>query len=392
MSEKEHRIIIKKRGGHGKGGHHGGAWKIAYADFMTAMMAFFLVMWLLSISSPKQLQGIAEYFRTPLAVAMAGGNKSSMSRSMIPGGGADPIEKKEAEVRKASQDAADSRRLADLKKHLEQLIEAKPELKQFRPQLLLELTPDGLRIQIIDSQKRPMFKLSSSVVEPYMRTILREIGPLLNELPNAITLSGHTDALQYHDGDRSYSNWELSADRANASRRELTAGGLRDNKVLRVTGVAAAMPFNRVDPADPANRRISVLVLNRKAQERIEDENRGPAERGLEVSNSAEDLQSLKDGEIRGTFNGPAAAGSPPSGTAPDAVPTRISPSGTTGSKAMAPQPPRPPETRGYRTPTVPTVPTVPLMPRFNEPDSTSSGTVEQPLAAASRAIQPAAQ
>ncbi|SFC70082.1 chemotaxis protein MotB [Polaromonas sp. OV174] len=270
MSQASPRIIIKRP--IKAAAHHGGGWKIAYADFMTAMMAFFLVMWLLAISTPKQLAGIAEHFKMPLKVAMSGGDKSSLSTSMIPGGGADPVELK-GEVKASDSDADDENRLSQLKKQLDEMIEANPELKLFRPQLLIDITPEGLRIQIVDSSNRPMFDRSSAVVVSYMRTILREIGPALNQQPNKITLSGHTDATLYPQGDKSYSNWELSADRANASRRELIAGGMEDTKVLRVMGVASSMHLNQDDPFAPVNRRISIVVLNHRAQAEIERAN-----------------------------------------------------------------------------------------------------------------------
>jgi len=257
--------------------HHGGAWKIAFADFMTAMFAFFLVMWLLSTSSPKQLAGIAEQFKMPLKVAINGGQKSSNSTSVIPGGGSDPTSRVDGEVRKSeeesSNDPNDGKRLEDLKQRLDDMIESSPVLKQFRPQLLIDITPEGLRIQIVDSSNRPMFDRSSAVVASYMRAILRELGPVLNEQPSKLTLSGHTDATAYTQGDKSYSNWELSADRANASRRELLAGGMQDTKVLRVVGVSSSVHLNKEDPYAPVNRRISILVLNRRAQADIENSN-----------------------------------------------------------------------------------------------------------------------
>ena len=272
MTEAARRIIIKRPVR--AAGHHGGGWKIAYADFMTAMMAFFLVMWLLSNSSPKQLQGIAEHFKTPLKVALSGGPASSLSSSVIPGGGAAPT-RAQGEAREAENesDPDDVSRLDELKKKLDNMIESSPVLKQFRPQLLIDITPEGLRIQIVDSSNRPMFDRSSAVVVSYMRTILREIGPVLNAQPNKITLSGHTDATQYVQGDKSYSNWELSSDRANASRRELIAGGMQEKKVLRVMGVASSMHLNQDDPFAPINRRISVVVLNHRAQAEIERAN-----------------------------------------------------------------------------------------------------------------------
>jgi len=276
MSADKHRVIVRKIGG-GHGGHHGGGWKIAYADFMTAMMAFFLVMWLLSISTPKQREGIAEHFRMPLKVALSGGEKSSLSSSVIPGGGPDPIaqegEEKLSDAERAEME--DAARLADMKKRLDDMIENSPIFKQMRSQILIDITTEGLRLQIVDSDKRPMFDLASARVVPHMRAILRELGPTLNDLPNKITLSGHTDAIIYTNGDKAYGNWELSADRANASRRELVMGGMNENKVLRVVGLADSMHLDNADPRNPINRRISIIVLNRQTQERIERENSG---------------------------------------------------------------------------------------------------------------------
>ncbi|MBO9649268.1 MAG: flagellar motor protein MotB [Variovorax sp.] len=276
MSADKHRVIIKKVAG-GGGGHHGGGWKIAYADFMTAMMAFFLVMWLLSISTPKQREGIAEHFRMPLKVALSGGEKNSLSSSVIPGGGPDPIAE-EGEERLSDAERAemeDAARLADMKKRLDDMIESSPIFKQLRSQILIDITTEGLRLQIVDSDKRPMFDLASARVVPHMRAILRELGPTLNDLPNKITLSGHTDAIVYTNGDKAYGNWELSADRANASRRELVVGGMNENKVLRVVGLADSMHLDNADPRNPINRRISIIVLNRQTQDRIERENSG---------------------------------------------------------------------------------------------------------------------
>lgn len=273
MSESRRPIIIIKRPVMAAA-HHGGAWKIAFADFMTAMFAFFLVMWLLSTQNPKQLAGIAAEFKMPLKVALTGGQKSSTSTSVIPGGGTDPTHA-DGEVKQSdpSPEADDVKRLDELKQRLDDMIEANPVLRQFRPQLLIDITPEGLRIQIVDSGNRPMFDRSSAIVMSYMRTILREIGPVLNEQPNKITLSGHTDATLYTQGDKSYSNWELSADRANASRRELIAGGMQDKKVLRVMGVASSTNLNQEDAFAPINRRISIVVLNKHAQMEIESAN-----------------------------------------------------------------------------------------------------------------------
>ncbi|MEL4014686.1 flagellar motor protein MotB [Dryocola clanedunensis] len=279
MKNQAHPIVVvrrRKSKGHG-GGHHGGSWKIAYADFMTAMMAFFLVMWLISISSPKELAQIADYFKTPLSAAITGGQRIADSSSPIPGGG-DDVTQQQGEVKKNPdidelKKRMETNRLKRLRVELDQLIEADPKLRALRPHLQIYLVQEGLRIQIIDSQNRPMFKNGSAEVEPYMRDILRSIAPLLNDIPNKISLSGHTDDLPYARGELGYSNWELSADRANASRRELMYGGLTDGKVLRVVGMASTMRVTDRGPDDAINRRISLLVLNKQAEQAIVHEN-----------------------------------------------------------------------------------------------------------------------
>lgn len=277
MKNQSHPIVVVKRRKHKS--HHSahGSWKIAYADFMTAMMAFFLVMWLISISSPKELIQIAEYFRTPLATAITGGQRMANSDSPIPGGG-DDVTQQQGEVHKqpnmeALQKRMETNRLKRIRGELDQLIEADPKLRALRPHLKIDLVQEGLRIQIIDSQNRPMFKTGSAEVEPYMRDILRAIAPVLNEIPNRISLSGHTDDYPYATGERGYSNWELSADRANASRRELVAGGLDDGKVLRVIGMSNSMRLSEHGGNDAINRRISLLVLNNQAEQAILHEN-----------------------------------------------------------------------------------------------------------------------
>ncbi|MER2471769.1 flagellar motor protein MotB [Photorhabdus laumondii] len=257
--------------------HHGGSWKIAYADFMTAMMAFFLVMWLLAISSPQELTRIAEYFRTPLQVAINKGERSSDSSNPIPGGGEDVLHQegdilRQVEVVEVNDEA---RKLNRLREQLDQLIITDPRLKALRPHLLIDMMDEGLRIQIIDRENRPMFMVGSAKVESYMSDILRAIAPILNDIPNKISLSGHTDDLKYANGERGYSNWELSADRANASRRELLIGGLDEVKILRVVGMASTVRLKQEDASAPVNRRISILVLNKQAEERIEQQNTG---------------------------------------------------------------------------------------------------------------------
>ncbi|KPF49456.1 flagellar motor protein MotB [beta proteobacterium AAP51] len=277
-------IIIKrvKKGGHAA---HGGAWKIAYADFVTAMMAFFLLMWLLGSTTEGDKKGIADYFGSPLKLAlMHGGSGSGDSSHVIKGGGQDltrstgQVKRGETEAQRATvnihqlkeqQMRAEIARLENLREKIENKIAANPKLEGLGKQILLEMTRDGLRIQIVDAEGRPMFASGSPVVQPMMREVLRELGGLLGEVPNRLTLEGHTDAIPFGSTERGYSNWELSSDRANASRRELIMGGLPDDQVLRVQGLAASNPFDRRDPASPANRRISIVVMTREAEEAL---------------------------------------------------------------------------------------------------------------------------
>ncbi|MDP2694734.1 MAG: flagellar motor protein MotB [Gallionella sp.] len=265
---------------------HGGAWKIAYADFVTAMMAFFLLMWLLGSTSKGELQGIAEYFKRPLAVVLSGGTTVGDTTSILKGGGQD-LTRAEGQVNKGAaspekkvtnlkatqlefmrkQREMEVEKLKKLKASIEKAIESSPRLKQFKNQILLDITSEGLRIQIVDEKNRPMFQIGSAQLEPYTKEILHEIGKMLNEVPNKLSISGHTDAALYGGGANGYSNWELSADRANASRRELIAGGMTEAKIIRVVGLSSAVLFKKEEPLNPINRRISMIVMNKKAEE-----------------------------------------------------------------------------------------------------------------------------
>lgn len=292
MSEQKATIVVK-RIKKVAGGHHGGAWKIAYADFVTAMMAFFLLMWLLGSTAKGDLAGIAEYFKTPLKVAMQGGDGSGDSSSVLKGGGQDltrkagQVKKGESipekksynlEAAKAELERQEAAKLKLLEGRLKAAIDSNPTLKQFKRQLLIDITSEGLRIQIVDEQNRPMFNLASADLQPYTKIILNEIGHVLNDVQNRISLSGHTDAIAYANGERGYSNWELSTDRANASRRALIAGGMDESKMLRVVGLASSVPFNQAGPADPVNRRISIIVMNKRTEEAVTKQASGVSE------------------------------------------------------------------------------------------------------------------
>jgi len=314
MSDDSQQPIVVKKIKKGGAGGHGGAWKIAYADFVTAMMAFFLLMWLLGSTAEGDLKGIADYFQAPLKVGLLGGAGAGDATSIIPGGGED-LTRQHGQVRRGVDPAEMSpeelkeefrrqerTRLEALKTEIEALIEANPALFQFKSQLLLDITTEGLRIQIVDEQNRPMFDLASSELRPYARVILREIGPLLNKVENRVSLAGHTDALPFAGGERGFGNWELSTNRANAARRELIAGGMHDGKVMRVVGFADTVLFDKAQPYNPINRRISIVVMNKETEDALLRDGEEPV---AEIS----DAEQLKAGE---PLHGAAPTPAPP--------------------------------------------------------------------------------
>ncbi|QGZ28651.1 flagellar motor protein MotB [Stutzerimonas stutzeri] len=275
--------IIIKRVKKTAGGHHGGAWKIAFADFATAMMAFFLVMWLMSSATPEQKRAISGYFQDPI------GFTESASPHVIDLGGTptpSPDRTLNAEVDPAVQqseskidaDQAETfaeqlerERLELLLQELQNKVDENPDLTRFKDQILFEITQDGLRIQIMDAANRPMFALGSARLQPYFEDILLAMADTIRAVPNKISISGHTDAKPY-SGQGDFGNWELSSGRANAARRTLVAGGYPDEQIARVVGYASSALFDRDDPLNPVNRRIDILVLTRKAQRTIEGE------------------------------------------------------------------------------------------------------------------------
>jgi chemotaxis protein MotB len=271
-------IIVKRRRG-GGGGHHGGAWKVAYADFVTAMMAFFMVMWLVAAVDKQTRAAMFEYFKNPSMEEgksvkaapgqMGPGGASTAVINM--GGGLDamkpPLEPKppdpEEAVKLAQQQ--EQAKLQQLMDDLKRAIEESETLKPFKDQLLLDITPEGLRIQIVDAQNRPMFDLGSSKLKDYTTVILKELTGYLNSVPNRLSLSGHTDITPFARA--GFSNWDLSADRANAARRSLEAGGLNPDKIARIVGLSSSLLFDPDNPRDPVNRRISIIVMTKQAEE-----------------------------------------------------------------------------------------------------------------------------
>lgn len=282
-------VIVIKRVKKHVHAHHGGAWKVAYADFVTAMMAFFLLMWLMGSTTKEERAAISHYFTEPSMVEGASPTKSAhptpvqgpggASESMIQlGGSSNPDQGTtrgrsrddgaapepaavDARTAEASAREQEEKRFEQLQATLNAAIEASQALAPFKDQLLIDITPEGLRIQIIDKENRPMFDVSSVELKPYSVGILRELGKLINAVPNRISLSGHTDALRYAGGPL-YGNWELSADRANAARRALISGGMDEDKVARVVGLGSSVPFVATDPLAAANRRISIIVMH----------------------------------------------------------------------------------------------------------------------------------
>jgi len=308
-SANERPIIIVKR--HKKRGHahHGGAWKVAYADFVTAMMAFFLVMWLVTAVSKEQRAAIFDYFKNP---SMEPGKSAKPAPGQMGPGGAstspidlrggldamrmritpdvtttvkiDPTRSNEAKDAAAAtltpeeekkkieaqalqlQAEAEHKKLESLMEELREAVSKSQALEPYKDQLLLDITPEGVRIQIVDAQNRPMFDVGSARLRDYTRAILAELAGYLTTVPNRISLTGHTDIRPY-PGNGGYSNWELSADRANAARRALVVGGLPDEKIARVVGLASSVLFDKANPENPINRRISIVVMTKQAEE-----------------------------------------------------------------------------------------------------------------------------
>ncbi|BCW89089.1 Motility protein B [Alphaproteobacteria bacterium SO-S41] len=285
-------IIIKKikKGGHG--GHHGGAWKVAYADFVTAMMAFFLLMWLINTTSPEQKRGIADYF-APASVSRstsgAGGilDGTSFGENGGKSGGAVAVVVKMApettktkdndspptesvpaeEIRPSAEDveaqeqsASEERDFEAAEMSLRQAMQDMPDLAELSKQILVDITPEGLRLQLVDQEGRPMFAAGSPEPTDRIKRLLTEVAKIVLKLPNRITISGHTDNGQF-EGANGYNNWNLSTDRANATLKILMADGVPADRVYAVTGKAGSEPLLPEDPYASANRRITIVLL-----------------------------------------------------------------------------------------------------------------------------------
>ncbi|SDQ18581.1 chemotaxis protein MotB [Pseudomonas sp. UC 17F4] len=286
--ENNQPIIVKRIKRFGDG-HHGGAWKIAFADFATAMMAFFLVLWLLSTATPEQKIAIAGYFKdpigfsesgTPYIIDLGGSPQLAPEKTINPEEKSEPTPESSIPIDQNTvenmAEQVERERLELLLQELQNKVEENPQLQKFKDQILFEITQDGLRIQIMDAENRPMFDLGSARLQPYFEDILLAMADTIKAVPNKISISGHTDAKPYA-GTGDFGNWELSANRANAARRALVAGGYPDTQVARVVGYASSSLFDRQNPLNPVNRRIDIIVLTKKAQRTIEGEQTQPA-------------------------------------------------------------------------------------------------------------------
>ncbi|WP_274522482.1 flagellar motor protein MotB [Halorhodospira halochloris] len=279
VDENKTRPIVVKRVKKAEHGHHGGSWKIAFADFMTAMFAIFLVLWLLLALDDDQRRGIGQYFQDPTAF------KDPASREVIDfeGERQAPID---LEGMPIGRDWLETEEMRELAEDFHERVMGIPELEDYHDQILMDLTEDGLRIQLVDEEGRPMYESGSAQPEPHTQRILRALAEAFEGIPNPISISGHTDARPFVRDD--YDNWFLSADRANEARVILRDAGLGSDRVAQVSGYADTIPFDREDPRSPVNRRISLTLLSPDAISRI-------AEREGSVGESL-DMGQLEEG------------------------------------------------------------------------------------------------
>ncbi|MHA1539583.1 MAG: flagellar motor protein MotB [Alphaproteobacteria bacterium] len=255
--DTEQPIIIVKKKARKHAAHHGGAWKIAYADYITAMMAFFLVLWLVGVMDEEQLAGMADYFAKESATTEQSEGERALGGVQISQIGLSEQEKEKVE---SLYEKLEEKNFGEVEENMHRAIEESPELKDLENNLLIERTPEGLRIQIIDQDGRSMFNAGSAIMQRHMRRLLAHVTKAIAPLPNMISLTGHTDAVGYAPGAK-YTNWELSADRANASRQAIVSFGLDPNRIRRVVGMSSRELLTPEDPASPQNRRLSILLI-----------------------------------------------------------------------------------------------------------------------------------
>ncbi|KMQ75727.1 flagellar motor protein MotB [Marinobacter subterrani] len=305
----EEQPIIIKRKKKVVGGHHGGSWKVAFADFATAMMAFFLVLWLTATASPEQKRAVEGYFRDPVGFTEGGSpnpvdleGSASVVQEASPDIESSQIQIEDQVVDELSE-TLEKRRMEELFQELKERIEQNETLQEFKDQLLIDITDEGLRIQIVDRSGRPMFDSGRAELKYYSQDILFELAKTLGSVDNKLSITGHTDATPF-SGRPGYTNWELSADRANTARRALVAGGVRPGQIARVVGLSDSVLFNKEDPTAPVNRRISIIVLNKKTADSIQSSAGRSDEPLIDLTKPTEEEQKaarkrLENGEWR---------------------------------------------------------------------------------------------
>lgn len=270
---------------------HGGAWKIAFADFMTATAAFFLMLWVLGGTNDEEMKAMAEFFRNPTVIESSpmsiveSKEAGRTSDAMIDMGGFKDSPKGEEGDEDGSGKAQEQAQMEMMKLQIEQKIAMSEALSELKDQLKIDVTPNGLQVQILDDRKKPMFGAGVDLPREYASKLIQEVGSVLAATSNKISIAGHTDSSGYH-ASAEYTNWELSADRANAARRLLLQGGVDTTRIAQAVGMADTVPFDKENPYNPRNRRISIIVLSKEAEARLKSLSDAP-----EVENLSEQLQ-----------------------------------------------------------------------------------------------------
>jgi chemotaxis protein MotB len=347
MADTSQPIIIKKikKRGHG---HHGGSWKVAFADFTTAMMAFFLMMWLLGGPVKQETRAaIAEYFKNPSLFqgeSQFAGPTPSVLQDSREGttslkhdakgdtlklelgqgdqGGSGAVSE---DLAKEIAAAKERERMEQMKAEIQLAIDQNISLQEYRDQLKLEVTPEGLRIQILDKEKKAMFDSGSPELKPHMQAILNEIAKIINDVSNHISISGHTDATPFQ-GRKNYTNWELSADRANAARRGLLQAGVDQDRIGRVVGLASTVLFKPEDPTSPLNRRISITILNKETEQNIARQEGGEEMTAIVTEDMTTEASAPTPAEAAAIEETPATAPASPVEPVPPAPATLTMP------------------------------------------------------------------
>lgn len=303
----QHQNIIVRRIKKGKHGHHGGAWKVAMADFALAMMALFLVLWIINNSNDEQRASISGYFQDPLAYEEGNrvpspyiidlGGSPSQADNIAESEVLDPEKILQAEQIESMAEAIERRRMEIKKAQIEEKINASPTLSPFKNQLLLDITTEGLRLQIVDQTNRPMFDTGSARLKYYSEDILWELAPLMATMENRLSISGHTDSSRMGGvRDEDDANWGLSSLRADAARRALMEAGVPKSQIAQVIGMGDTAPLNNDDPYSPVNRRIAITLLNKKYEEGVRD--RGD-DHGIEFINDGSENPPAESGDQR---------------------------------------------------------------------------------------------